>query len=126
MKKLTPQSDRARTSQRPTVACQRRPGPIFFFLPLHFFLLHPFLGALVDSTSWALKHARPAQTSPKDFKHPLLLIHRSKNYEIYTHAKLIARRIFTKSFKKSKNNMRLSDSAQNRFGHSIYTWSFSD
>jgi hypothetical protein len=31
------------------------------------------------------------------------LIRRSKKYEIYTPAKLIARCIFTKSFKKSKN-----------------------
>jgi hypothetical protein len=31
-----------------------------------------------------------------------------KNYEIYTPAKLIARRLFIKSFKKSKENLRSS------------------
>jgi hypothetical protein len=46
----------------------------------------------------------------------------SKNYEICTYAKLLARRIFTKSFKKSKNKMRSSDIAQNWFGHSMYLW----
>jgi hypothetical protein len=35
----------------------------------------------------------------------------SKNYEICTTAKLIARCMFTKSFKKSKNKMRSSDTA---------------
>jgi hypothetical protein len=39
---------------------------------------------------------------------------------------LVARRIFTKSFKKSKNSVRSSDTAQNRFGHSTYIQSFRD
>jgi hypothetical protein len=38
--------------------------------------------------------------------------------------KLIPRHIFTKKFKKSENKMRSSDIAQNRFGHSMYIWSF--
>jgi hypothetical protein len=46
-------------------------GPIFILLPPHFFLLlPPLLGTLVNSTSLAPVHARPAQTSPKSFKHP--------------------------------------------------------
>jgi hypothetical protein len=68
---------------------------------------------------WLL-HAHPAQTSPKNFKHPKLLIYKSKNYEICTPAKLIVKHIFTKSFKKSKNKMRSSDTAQNQFGHSRF------
>jgi hypothetical protein len=32
--------------------------------------------------------------------------------------------MFTKSFKKSKNKMRLSDATQNRFVHRIDIWSF--
>jgi hypothetical protein len=48
----------------------------------------------------------------------------SKNYEICTHAKLIVRQIFAKSFKNSKNKMRSSDTAQNGFGYSRYIWSF--
>jgi hypothetical protein len=45
--------------------------PLSFLLPPPFFLLHPpLLDILVNSTSLAPTHARPAQTSPKNFKHP--------------------------------------------------------
>jgi hypothetical protein len=57
-------------------------------------------------------HARPTQTSPKIFSHPQLLICRSKNYELCTLAKLIPKRMFTKSFKKCKNKMRSSGTTE--------------
>jgi hypothetical protein len=82
-------------------------------LPLAVF----FFAHVVNSYSLALAHARPTQTFPKNFKHPQLLICRSKNYEICTHGKLIARHTFSKSFKKSKNKMKSSDTAPNRFVH---------
>jgi hypothetical protein len=44
------------------------------------------------------------------------LIRTSKNYEIYTPTKLTTRCMFKKSFIKSKNKMRSSNTAQNRFG----------
>jgi hypothetical protein len=37
----------------------------------------------------------------------------SKKYEVYTPTKLVARRIFTKSFKKSKNLLNSQQLAQN-------------
>jgi hypothetical protein len=41
------------------------------------------------------------------------LIRKSEKYEIYTPAKLMARRIFTKSFQKSKNLLHSQQPAQN-------------
>jgi hypothetical protein len=76
------------------------------------FLL-PFWADVVNSCWLAL--ARPAYTSSKIFKHPQLLLRRSKNYEICTPVKLMPRRMYTKCFKKYKNKMRSSDIAQNQF-----------
>jgi hypothetical protein len=55
---------------------------------------------VVNICSLAPTHARPTQTSLKNFEHPKLLIRRSKKYNFLTPAKLIARRIFTIKFKK--------------------------
>jgi hypothetical protein len=61
---------RPRARRRPTVA--RRPGqgwPAPFFL--NFFLSYPPLFAQVVNSCWLVPaHARPTQSSPKNFKHP--------------------------------------------------------
>jgi hypothetical protein len=72
------QWDRPSAGQRLVVAHRPCVGPILFFLFLHFsflpppffLLLPPLLGTLVNFTSLAPTHDRPAQISPKNFKHP--------------------------------------------------------
>jgi hypothetical protein len=71
LKKLMPQSDRAAASKQLVVACRAHAGPIFFLVPPLFSSFFPhFWALLANSSSLAPAHARPTQTSPKNFKHP--------------------------------------------------------
>jgi hypothetical protein len=74
------------------------------FSQTSFFLLPTFLGWCGQLLLVGTALARPAHTSSKILKHPQLLIHRSKNYEICTPVKLIARRMFANSLKNLKTN----------------------
>jgi hypothetical protein len=75
-------------------------GPLSYqAAPPFFCFLAPFFSYVVNSFLIRYSTCHPSQTLPKNFKHPKLLIRRSKNYEICTHAKLTTKRIFEKNSK---------------------------
>jgi hypothetical protein len=80
--------------------------------PPSYFLLPNFLHMWSTLLHW-LQHMPALPRLPLKFSntHNFWSIGKEK-YEIYTPAKLIARCMFTKSFKKSEKNLRLSDATQ--------------
>jgi hypothetical protein len=89
------------------------PAPLFPYPPSPPSCAQIFLW-LVNSSSLALAHARPAQTSPKNFKHPLLFIRRSKKYVFFFHEGYYEMHLY-KKFQKSKNSVSLSNTNQKWF-----------